>query len=338
MVLWIFPAAIVAALLGTAVLRRYALSRQIMDVPNARSSHTVPTPRGGGLAIVLVFLLALLVFERSDLISAGELIGLLGSGLFVALIGFVDDHQHVPARWRILGHIVAAFWGAFWLNGLPPLDLGFLYLTPGLLAQAIAVLYLVWLLNLYNFMDGIDGIAGAEAVCVTFSGVLLYVLSGNQDVVWLPALLGCTVLGFLFWNMPPARIFMGDVGSGFLGIILGLMSIQAGWAKPELFWSWLILLGIFIVDATWTLFRRLFRGDRIYEAHRSHAYQWASRYFASHRVVTLSVIAINILWLLPCAFLVTLGYVSGLLGLTIAYIPLLILAISFKAGIKEVRS
>ncbi len=338
MVLWIFPAAIIVALLGTAALRRYALARQIIDIPNARSSHTTPTPRGGGVAIVLVFLFALSLLAKQGLISTDELIGFFGSGFLVALLGFIDDHRHIPARWRLLGHFAGGCWGAFWLNGLSPLELGSMYLASGIVTQVIAVFYLVWLLNLYNFMDGIDGIAGAEAVCVTLGGVLLYVLTGNINAVWLPALLSCAVLGFLFWNIPPARIFMGDAGSGFLGVILGLMSIQAGWIKPELLWAWLILLGVFIVDATWTLLRRLFRGDKVYEAHRSHAYQWAARHFASHKAVTLSVIVINVSWLLPCAVLVSFGYISGFLGLVIAYVPLLVLAIHFKAGVRETRS
>lgn len=338
MVLWIFPAAIIVALLGTAALRRYALARQVIDIPNARSSHTTPTPRGGGVAIVLVFLLALPLLAKQGLISTDELIGFLGSGFLVALLGFIDDHRHIPARWRLLGHFAAGCWGAFWLNGLSSLELGSLYLAAGIMTQAVAVFYLVWLLNLYNFMDGIDGIAGAEAICVTLGGVLLYILTGHMDAAWLPGLLCCAVLGFLFWNMPPARIFMGDAGSGFLGITLGLMSIQAGWFKSELLWAWLILLGVFIVDATWTLLRRLFRGDKVYEAHRSHAYQWASRHFTSHKVVTLSVIVINVLWLLPCALLVTLEYITGFWGLVIAYAPLLVLAIRFRAGEKEARS
>jgi Fuc2NAc and GlcNAc transferase len=119
--------------------------------------------------------------------------------------------------------------------------------------------------------------------------------------------------------------------------MLGLLSIQAAWIKPELFWCWLILLSVFVSDATCTLLRRLLRGDKIYEAHRSHAYQWASRKFSSHKVVTLAVAAINIVWLLPCAYIVSQGYLSGILGLLIAYLPVLVLVIFFKAGKKEIR-
>ena len=117
-----------------------------------------------------------------------------------------------------------------------------------------------------------------------------------------------------------------------LGLVLAVLSLQAAWFKSDLLWSWIILLGVFVVDATFTLLRRLLRGDKVYEAHRSHAYQYASRQFAGHRPVTLSVLLINLAWLLPMAVLVGLGYVDGLLGVVIAYLPLVILAVKFKAG------
>lgn len=114
-----------------------------------------------------------------------------------------------------------------------------------------------------------------------------------------------------------------------------MLSLQAAWVAPQLLWSWLILLGVFITDATWTLLRRLLRGDRVYEAHRSHAYQFASRLFGKHPPVTLAVVAINVGWLLPVALLVGTGTIDGLLGLLLAYLPLIVLAVKFKAGEKE---
>jgi Fuc2NAc and GlcNAc transferase len=127
--------------------------------------------------------------------------------------------------------------------------------------------YLVWLLNLYNFMDGIDGLACIEAITVCLGGALVYVLAVPRGEGWMvPVLLLSAVTGFLVWNFPRARIFMGDAGSGFLGLSIGVLSIQNSWAAPELFWSWVILLGTFIVDATVTLIRRIMRG-RIFGKH-----------------------------------------------------------------------
>jgi len=186
-------------------------------------------------------------------------------------------------------------------------------------------------------MDGIDGIASVEAISVCLGGYLLYMLTGQFALATLPLVLGVSVAGFLCWNFPPARIFMGDAGSGFLGIALGTLSLQAGWVAPELFWSWLILLGVFVCDATFTLIRRLMRGDKVYEAHRSHAYQYASRQFGRHLPVTVAVGAINLFWLLPVALLVGTQRLDGLLGVLIAYLPLVALAAKFHAGELEVR-
>ena len=181
-------------------------------------------------------------------------------------------------------------------------------------------------------MDGIDGLASVEAITVAVGGALLYALIGLPALAVAPLLLAAAVGGFLLWNFPPARIFMGDVGSGFLGIMLGGLAFQAAAVAPQLLWGWLILLGVFVVDATFTLFRRLLRGERLDQAHRTHAYQYASREYGAHRPVTLAVLAINVLWLLPWACVVALGYIDGLLALFIAYLPLALLAVRFKAG------
>lgn len=326
--------AVVSCLL-TAALRRYALARQLIDVPNARSSHTVATPRGGGVAIVVAFLLALPLLGMMEIVSWSSLISIGGAGLLVAIIGFMDDHGHIAARWRLLGHFFAAAWGLFWIAGLPPIIVFGFPLQLGWIGNLLAAVYLVWMLNLYNFMDGIDGIASIEAVTACLSICFLFMLNGVESAVWLPMLLAMAVMGFFYWNFPPARIFMGDAGSGFLGIALGILSLQAAWISSDFFWAWLILLGVFVVDATTTLIRRLLRGEKVYEAHRSHAYQFASRQYGKHLPVTLTVMAINVLWLLPVAVCVVKLGLDGALGLMIAYAPLVLLALRFRAGMAE---
>ncbi len=325
----------VLASLMTGMLRRYALSRSLLDIPNERSSHTLATPRGGGLSFVITFLVALSVLGGWGYVTPSVLVSLLGAGGLVALVGFMDDHGHIAARWRLLGHFIAAGWGLFWIGGLPPITIFGVPLSAAWLSIIIGLLYLVWLLNLYNFMDGIDGIASIEAICVCLGGSLLYWLTGHAQEALLPMLLAATVAGFLVWNFPPARIFMGDAGSGFLGIVLGLLALMAGWINPLLFWGWLILLGVFVVDATFTLARRLLRGDKVYQAHRSHAYQYASRRYAGHRPVSLAVAAINLGWLLPVATAVVLLKLDGALGTMVAYAPLVVLALIYQAGKKE---
>ncbi len=326
----------------TSFLRRYALSRQLIDIPNSRSSHSTPTPRGGGVAIVLVFLIGLPILSKLDIIPISTLWALLGAGTGSAVIGFLDDHGHIPARWRLLAHFSSATWGLYCLGGFPPLliNLPFGYeplvFNLGWLGQLLGLFYLVWLLNLYNFMDGIDGLASLQAITTCIGGALLYVLtSENYAPALLPLLLASAVSGFLIWNFPPAKIFMGDACSGFLGLILGLFSIQAAWLNPLFLWSWLILLGVFIVDATLTLLRRFLQGEKVYEAHRSHAYQYASRYYKSHKKVSITVSLINMLWLMPLALWVGLSKLNPFVGLILAYLPLLLLAMYFNAGQRE---
>lgn len=326
---------LVLSFLMTVALRRYAISQSLMDIPNARSSHSIPTPRGGGVAIVVAFLCSLPVAYSLDLVSLELLVGSLGAGGLVAVIGFLDDHGHIAARWRLLGHFTAAAWGLYWLQSGPQLALFGTTYDLGVVGYGLAALYLVWMLNLYNFMDGIDGLASLEAISACAGMCLIYTFMGKSDLIWGPALLALAVAGFLFWNFPPARIFMGDAGSGFLGIQLALLSLHAMTFEPVLLWAWIIMLGSFIVDATFTLIRRLMRGDKVYEAHRSHAYQYASRQLGQHRPVTLAVTALNIFWLLPIAAAVVLAGLDAIVGVLIAYAPLLLLAIKYKAGEKE---
>jgi len=326
----------------TAVVRSYALSRSVLDIPNARSSHSVPTPRGGGVAIVLSFLGGLVALAVLGLgMPAALFWALLGAGGGIALLGFLDDHGHIAARWRLLGHFLTAIWALYWLDGLPVLGLFGVPVHLGFFGSVLAALYLVWLLNLYNFMDGIDGIASVEAICVCLGGALCYglvmgdVLSGDSAGLYVPLLLAMAVAGFLVWNFPPAKIFMGDAGSGFLGVVVGILSIHAAWQDPSLFWCWLVLLGVFVVDATVTLLRRLLRGEKVYEAHRSHAYQFASRQHGRHLPVTVAVLVINLLWLLPLAVCIAEGILDGLIGVLLAYVPLVGLAIRYRAGLAE---
>lgn len=329
------PVVAVMALLLTWLLRRYALARSIIDMPTARSSHTIPTPRGGGVAIVMSFLISLPLLLMWDVVASNTVWALFGAGALIAVIGFLDDHGHIAARWRLLGHFSAAAWVLYWLGGFPGLTVFGLTISVSWVGNVLAAFYLVWMLNLYNFMDGIDGLASVEALSTCLGACLIYWLAGYAGLIWLPFLLSMAVLGFLFWNFPPARIFMGDAGSGFLGMILGGLSLQAAWHSTDLLWVWLILLGVFIVDATFTLFRRLINGCKVYEAHRSHAYQFASRQVGSHLPVTLSILAINVFWLLPIALCVALFGLEGILGVLIAYLPLLVLAFKFRAGERE---
>jgi Fuc2NAc and GlcNAc transferase len=296
--------AIAAALLAAAVtgwVRRQALQRQWLDVPNERSSHHTPTPRGGGLGIVIASVLGFATLWITGAVDAGLCIALVGGGLMVAWIGFRDDRAPVGPGARLAVHMAAAGWALAWLGGVPPIQFGATTVEFGVSGYLLGALAIGWVLNLFNFMDGIDGIAASEAAFMALAGALL---AGGSSALGVPAagmVFGAACLGFLAWNWPPAKIFMGDVGSGFLGYVLAVLALAAMWESPVALFAWLALGGVFFVDASVTLVRRLLRGERVHQAHRSHAYQWLARRWGAHLPVTLSVLSVNFLVLLPVA-------------------------------------
>jgi Fuc2NAc and GlcNAc transferase len=286
--------ALVAAWWGTSLLRRYALARSLVDIPNQRSSHSAPTPRGGGLAIVVVASVGVAIQIVLGGLDREVGIGLLAGGGLIALVGWIDDHRDLRAMWRAMTQFVAAAWFVYWVGAPGSLWFGPWSLPLGAAAPVLAVIGLVWLTNLFNFMDGIDGIAGGEAVSVGVVGGLLLLASGASDLAGTALLIAAASLGFLAWNWAPARIFMGDVGSGFLGFMLGALAIASDQMGAVPLLVWMMLLGVFIFDATVTLLRRL-RRERFYEAHRRHAYQRAVAAGASHGTVTGVVLMLNAL-------------------------------------------
>jgi Fuc2NAc and GlcNAc transferase len=279
-----------AGLSGLA--RRYAQAHGLLDLPNERSSHSVPTPRGGGLAIAAVVLAGLVLLALMGRVGPRLALALGGGGALVAAVGWVDDRRGLSVSVRLMAHVAAAAWTVAWLRGMPLLTVGAGAVHLGVGGALLAVLGVVWLTNLYNFMDGIDGLAAAEAVTVGLLGTLL--LAPREPSLALVALLlAAAAAGFLVWNWSPARLFMGDVGSGFLGFFFGglAMASENVHAVPALLW--LVLLGPFFVDATVTLLWRMARGERWAAGHRSHAYQRAVQAGWSHRRVTGAVIGLS---------------------------------------------
>lgn len=318
----------------TRYIRRRAVARGILDIPNERSSHTIPTPRGGGLSIVLVFLLAVVILCFYGIVEL-RLAAALWVGGVVAAIGYIDDLRQVRPLFRALVHFGAAVAAVLLLGGMPPLDLGFAVIPWGILGDLVGVIGIVWMINLYNFMDGIDGIASSEAIFVTLV-IALFLLNGNSiSFAILLGVFAAAVAGFLALNFPPARIFMGDIGSGFIGYTLAVFAIataQAGFSV----WAWLILLGVFIVDTLITLLRRILRGEKWYQAHRTHAYQHATTRFKTHRRVLSLIWLINGLWLTPLAFVAAIVRTDlGLLLTLVSTIPLIIIAFYFNAGVEK---
>lgn len=303
---WAIPAGIATALL-TGAVRRYAIDRGIMDHPNARSSHSQPTPRGGGIAIVVAVLAATALAAVTGLLPPWTAAALSG-GAVIAGIGWLDDRGGVRASVRALVHFAAAGWAVWCLGGMPLVDYGAGSLGLGVAGAVLAVVGIVWATNFFNFMDGIDGIAAGEALTVGLFGGAFLLLGGSTGLAAVAFAAGGASAGFLAWNWSPARIFMGDVGSGFLGFLFGTLAVASqnqGIPLPV----WLLLLGVFCVDATATLLRRVARGAVWYDAHREHAYQRAVQAGWSHARVSGTVLAVNVVlgllavaaWRLPVA-------------------------------------
>ncbi|MFH0799359.1 MAG: glycosyltransferase family 4 protein [Pseudomonadota bacterium] len=321
--------ALMMSMLMTRFLIWYALRQSLIDCPNERSSHVIPTPRGGGLSIGISCMLGLVVLGISSYVALNLAVAFAGAGFLVAAVGFWDDHGHVPPKRRVAMHFIAAIWALCFVSG----SVSFFHLSLlGWFFNVFLVVSVVWVLNLYNFMDGIDSIAAAEAIFVGGSAAAFFYASGATGLALFSILLVVSTAGFLVWNLPPARVFMGDAGSGFLGVMIGMLALAGIKGSSVNIWVWLILLGVFLVDATLTVARRMARGTRWFEAHRSHAYQHAAQRWNSHGKVTMAVFAINVLWLLPWAIAAWRLPHLGPLFAAIAFAPLVWGAFKLGAG------
>jgi Fuc2NAc and GlcNAc transferase len=328
----VFVVIFLVSALITVGARRLLVRHGVMDLPNARSSHSVPVPRGGGVGIVLVFLSAVVWILVRHVIPVRLAWALIGGGLAIATVGFLDDRFRLALWPRLFVHFLAAAWAVWCLNAMQPAPLGSSGVLWDWVRRFAAFAALVWFTNLFNFMDGIDGLAGMEAVCVSGLSAVLLLRDGLPGVAQLSLMLTAASLGFLVWNWPPAKIFLGDVGSGFLGFTLGTLALFSSSSSPKLIWPWLILLAAFIVDATLTLLCRMSSRARWYEAHRSHAYQHATQALGSHAKVALAVAAINIGWLFPLAWAALRYPGDAPIFTAVAIIPLIYIALRFEAG------
>ncbi len=316
--------------IGTFIVRSYA-KKHLLDIPNLRSSHHSPTPTGGGLSIVICFLGAISTSYYYNQLNLSLFSPLLLS-VFVAGIGFWDDHHAVSTKLRLLVHFAVSIGCIVLLNGMPLLVLADMNVEFGLYGYFIGLFFLVWLLNLFNFMDGIDGLAASESIFITGS-LAFFLYAVDIQLSFISLCLSASSLGFLFWNWPSAKIFMGDVGSGFLGIVIGVLIIMASHQSAIFLSMGLILSAVFFTDATYTLLYRLTTGQKWYHAHCSHAYQHAAKQYGHLKVIQI-VWIINLLWLLPLTAFTYLNPKLNLIALLFAYLPLIYLTKKFNAGMQ----
>ncbi len=270
-----------------------------LDVPNERSSHATPTPKGGGIAIVLTMLLATAVLYGGGHLAPGLAVALGLSGAIVALLGHIDDRRELSAAFRLVVQVLAAMLAVWLVGGVSVLPLGPYDWQPGVIGGVIAVVGLVWMINLTNFMDGIDGLAASHAVLVSLAGSALLWSAGASGAASYMLLLAAASAGFLVFNWPPATIFMGDVSSGFLGLLIGTIAIAT--AEHVSLWAWGILMTPFMSDATVTRAMRYRLYGDLFGAHRAHVYQRLSRRLGGHQPVVRRFWALSLCVYVPLA-------------------------------------
>ncbi len=330
----IFISLSIISYFGVYFLRQWLEQRRILDNPNQRSSHSVPTPRGGGWLIVILTLLTVLAFAIATK-KWNQSLAFVGVGTLVAFIGWRDDVSSLSAGFRFLMQGVAAaliiiFIGYFHSVTIPLFgDIQF-----GFLGIPITLLWIIGLTNAYNFMDGIDGIAGGIALAGGLGWMVISSISGafqNSAAFWIGLSIAASSLGFLGHNWPPAKIFMGDVSSTFLGFSFAVLPLMSSAGGDALLLGTLIMW-TFIMDAGITFLVRLYRREKVFSAHRSHLYQ--RLVIDGHKVATVSSLYI---FLTLFASFLAFGWIRGfefVPALIIFGLPLLWIILSIYAARK----
>ena len=270
----------------TYIIKRVAVKHSLLDIPNERSSHEIPTPRGGGLAIVVSWFTGITILFFTGNIESSLYFALI-SGVFLAIISLIDDIIDLSPFVRLLIQTITALVALYFLDGFASVNLSGLKISAPALLYPFALIGIVWFINLFNFLDGIDGYASLEAIVI--AALMLIFSSDMINVI----LIAC-IAGFLFWNWPRAKIFMGDIGSTQLGFILVILGIYYHNTAQFSIIHWLMISSLFWFDATLTLFRRWKNKEKLSVAHRKHAYQRAVQSGLSHKNTILISLFVNI--------------------------------------------
>ena len=271
----------------TYFIKEHAIKNSLVAKITERSSHTVPTPHGGGIAIAITWFIGLsYLFFKNSIDSS--LYYTLMVGVIISVVSYLDDLFELSAKVRLIAQTLVALLGLYFLGGLEKIDLFFFTINNQIITNIFAFFMIIWFINLYNFLDGIDGYAGSEAIFLGLSGFLLF--GGEYFLVLIAA-----VLGFLVWNWHKAKIFMGDVGSTLLGYNMAIFTIYYTNQEATNFWIWIVLFGLFWFDATLTLFRRNKNKEKLSQPHKKHAYQRLHQSGWKHDKVVLFSIFINII-------------------------------------------
>ncbi len=295
----------------TYFIKNYYIKNAILEKVNERSSHTVPTPHGGGIAIAVTWFVGIIYLELTSQIESNLFYALM-VGSIISIVSFFDDIYELSPKIRLVAQTIVAFGGLFFLGGFNSLEFGLFNIENQIITNIFAFLLIIWFINLYNFLDGINGYAGSEALFLSVAGFMLF--GGEHFVV-----LAVAVLGFLYWNFGNAKIFMGDVGSTLLGYNVAIFTIYYTNQNATNLWVWIILFGVFWFDATWTLLQRKLNHEKLSQAHKKHAYQRLTQAGWSHFKVTNYAIILNIALLALVYFIpnIALSFILAILLLII---------------------
>ncbi|MFY9074598.1 glycosyltransferase family 4 protein [Malaciobacter mytili] len=291
----IYIALLIISFFLTYFIKNYAIKKSLVAQVNERSSHTVPTPHGGGIAIAITWFIGLVYLYFNSQIETNLFYALL-VGFFISIVSFFDDLYELSPKLRLFVQALVAMLGLYFLGGFETLTFGLFDISNFIITNIFAFFMIIWFINLTNFIDGINGYVGSEFIFLSIAGFLLF-----GDSLFL--ILAMAILGFLYWNFNKAKIFMGDVGSTLLGYNIAIISIYYANNEPSNLWIWIILFSLFWFDATLTLIRRKINKEKLSQAHKKHAYQRLTQAGWSHFKVTNYSIFINIILFLIVYFI-----------------------------------
>jgi Fuc2NAc and GlcNAc transferase len=318
----------VASVVLSLIYKKIASDYSILSIKNHRTLHSLPTPKGGGIVFSLLSILAVFLIWWNWQLAEGLLLALTIGGLIATVFGLADDIKNIKAQIKLIIQLFLGCWVLYCLyfGKLPLLELMPIYIT-----TPTILLLMVWMMNAYNFIDGIDGLAASGAIFISITLALVLTLTGGPlEIIAIFILLASSVAGFIIFNWSPATIFMGDAGSIFLGYIFGVLLLFTALNNHISIWSWLTVFGYFFADTFLTQIIRVVTVKKWYLAHRSHAYQNLARLKNSHLKVTIGVILYSLIWVLPLTLLSALQPDIGVITTILSITPAMI--VTYKYG------